>query len=137
MPLEEEKRVYLAGLARFNAGEFFEAHEVWEDAWNSTSGRRSGFYKGLIQMAVALEHYRRLNGLGARKVFASACRLWLTLPDEYLGLNLRAVEERMRAVLAEVLAAAPGSPVHLDTSRFFRLEWGYDPFENPRAEAED
>lgn len=132
MPLDEEREAYRRGLDHFNAGEFFEAHEVWEDAWNGTSGRRSDFYRGLIQMAVTLEHFRRLNGLGVRKVFASAARLWAPLPNEYMGLDLREFERRMRKALAEVLAAADGTPVRLDTRRFFRVDWIYDPFENPR-----
>lgn len=137
IPLAEEKRIYGSGLTHFNAGEFFEAHEVWEDAWNGTSGRRSDFYRGLIQMAVALEHYRRLNGLGVRKVFASALELWRPLPDVYMGLDLRQVERRMAEALSEVLAARDGGPVRLNPSRFFRIDWLYDPFDDPRVEAMD
>lgn len=137
IPLDEEKRLYLAGMARFNAGDFFEAHEIWEDAWNGTSGRRSEFYRGLIQMAVALEHYRRLNGLGVRKVFASARELWADLPEVYMGLDLRTFERQMRETLADVLAARDGESVTLDTSRFFSINWLYDPFDEPREEGED
>ncbi len=135
VPLDEEKRIYLAGLEQFNQGDFFEAHEVWEDAWNGTSGRRSEFYRGLIQMAVTFEHYRRLNGLGVRKVFASAKELWADLPDVYMGLNLRAFEARMEEALKEVLQGNAGDPVTLDGSVFFELTWAYDPFEDPREEA--
>src|SRR5207249_704088 len=135
--LEEERLIYEQGIAFFNAGQFFEAHEVWEDAWNGTSGRRSEFYRGLIQMAVALEHYRRLNGLGVRKVFASACELWAGLPHVYMGLDLPAFQQRMRECLSEVLAAADGARIHLDTSRFFQIAWVYDPFEAAREEAND
>ena len=135
--LAEEKRIFLAGLAQFNAGDFFEAHEIWEDAWNGTSGRRSEFYRGLIQMAVTLEHYRRLNGLGVRKVFASAKELWAPLPGVYMGFDLREIERQMSATLGEVLSAADGTAVKLDPSRFFTLEWRYDPFESPRDEQGD
>jgi len=132
--LDEEKGIYEGGLARFNDGNFFEAHEIWEDAWNGTSGPRSDFYRGLIQMAVALEHYRRRNGLGVRKVFASARQLWAPLPDVYMGLDLRAFEQRMQTALPDVLSAADGTPVEVDPSRFFTVEWVYDPFTDPREE---
>lgn len=135
MPLEEEKRVYLAGIQQFNQGQFFEAHEIWEDAWNGTSGRRSDFYRGLIQMAVALEHYRRLNALGVQKVFGSALELWASLPDRYMGLDLRGFEARMRRALAVPLAAEPGSLRSVDTSGFFQIVWDYDPFEDTRDDA--
>jgi predicted metal-dependent hydrolase len=137
MPLQEERTAYLNGLARFNAGDFFDAHEEWERAWKGTSGRRSDFYQGLIQMAVALEHYRRLNAAGARKVFARALRRWSAMPDVYMGLDLRDFERRMRAALTDLLAAPEGAPVRLDPSGFFRVDWLYDPFDNPRVEGDD
>ncbi|GMU23064.1 MAG: hypothetical protein AMXMBFR13_31470 [Phycisphaerae bacterium] len=137
IPLEEERAIYEAGLAHFNAGEFFEAHEAWEDAWNGTSGRRSDFYRGLIQMAVVWEHYRRRNGLGVRKVFATARQLWQDLPGVYMGLDLREFERKMATRLADVLAAPDGAPVSVDPGRFFSVEWQYDPFAEPREEAAD
>src|SRR4051794_21237480 len=48
-------RAYLRGLDLFNAGYFWEAHEVWEGLWKA-AGRRgpaADFLKGLIQFAVA------------------------------------------------------------------------------------
>ena len=50
---DEFDPLYLKGIAFFNACEFFEAHEVWEDLWKSYAGPLRLFYKGLIQAAVA------------------------------------------------------------------------------------
>lgn len=55
----------------FNAGEYFEAHEVWEDLWNEATGARHSFLQCLIQIAVALHHARKENFVGTRKLFAS------------------------------------------------------------------
>jgi len=137
IPLQEERRLFEQGIARFNARDFFEAHEVWEDAWNGTSGRRRVFYQGLIQMAVTLVHLQRLNRLGVVKVFERARARWADLPDVYMGLNLREFESRMEALLAKVLSARPGSPAEFDPSRFFTIRLEYDPFCEPRAEAAD
>lgn len=60
------------GCTHFNAGEYFEAHEVWEDLWNEASGARHAFLQGLIQVAVALHHAHNGNWSGTRKLFASA-----------------------------------------------------------------
>src|SRR3972149_5447816 len=60
---------YLMGMERFNAGEFFEAHEVWEDLWIEVNGEEKAFYQGLIQAAVALHHARADNPGGARKLY--------------------------------------------------------------------
>ncbi|MCA1581841.1 MAG: DUF309 domain-containing protein [Acidobacteria bacterium] len=42
------------GRALFNDGLFFEAHEVWEEAWLVETGARRRVLQGLIQIAAAL-----------------------------------------------------------------------------------
>ena len=41
----------LRGVALFNAGKFWEAHEAWEDAWREEEGDTRVFLQGLIQIA--------------------------------------------------------------------------------------
>jgi uncharacterized protein len=41
------------GCRRFDAGRFFDAHEVWEDAWRVASGDVRLLLQGLIQVAAA------------------------------------------------------------------------------------
>ena len=57
-------RVIELCIVHFNRHEFFEAHETWEDAWHMAWGIKHEFYQGMIQCAVALEHYRRSNPRG-------------------------------------------------------------------------
>ncbi len=134
---DDERALYERGIVHFNAHEFFEAHEVWEDAWNGTSGRRRIFYQGLIQMAVSLVHYQRQNRLGLVKVYARACDKWAPLPDVYMGLDLRAFEQRMRPIVSVAETAWPGQPLVVDRSLFFPIRLEYDPFAEPRAELGD
>jgi predicted metal-dependent hydrolase len=50
--LPEETRAAIAAGARlFDAGRFFDAHEVWEDAWRAEAGARKLALQGLIQIA--------------------------------------------------------------------------------------
>ena len=48
---------YLQGIELFNRGEFFEAHHQWEEVWLDDKGPSNEFYKGLIQVAIALHHF--------------------------------------------------------------------------------
>ncbi len=50
---------YLAWFGHFNAGEYYEAHEVLEVLWLRTSSGNRNFFKGLIQVAGAFVHLRR------------------------------------------------------------------------------
>lgn len=60
------------GAALFDAGEWFEAHEVWESLWKTLSGPDKERVQGLIQLAVALEHDRRGNAVGAQRTLDRA-----------------------------------------------------------------
>lgn len=85
---EEYPPQYLEGWRLFNAEEFFEAHEIWEDLWSETPDQRKKFYQGLIQSAVALLHFGNGNLGGAKKVYLS-CRKYLEpYQPSYEGLDV-------------------------------------------------
>ncbi len=50
-PLTREKLV--AGIALFNGGAWWHAHEAWEDAWNEEDGTTRLWLQALIQLAAA------------------------------------------------------------------------------------
>jgi len=80
------------GLARFAAGEWFEAHEVLELLWRPLpKGPDRHFVQGLIQLAVALEHWRRGNPRGARGQWDKARGHLAGLPDVYARVHLAAL----------------------------------------------
>jgi predicted metal-dependent hydrolase len=61
---------YLAGIERFNCGEFWEAHEVWEDLWIREETELKLFYQGLIQVAGAFHHFGHANWAGMKSLLA-------------------------------------------------------------------
>jgi uncharacterized protein len=67
---EEYEPLYLAGIDHFNRGDYFEAHEVWEDLWHDCPAADRLFYQSLIQAAVALYHSANGNRVGAERLFA-------------------------------------------------------------------
>jgi predicted metal-dependent hydrolase len=106
MTSQDYEPEYVAGIEHFNAHEFFEAHEVWEDIWARTSGRDQLFYKGLIHAAVALHHFGNTNLRGARKVWGS-CRQYLSpYAPKHLGLDVDSFLAQMRQCFAGLEALA-------------------------------
>lgn len=97
--------LYLQGVAYFNACEFFEAHEVWEDLWKNYSGDLRLFYKGLIQAAVALHHFGNGNIRGARKVYRSSRGYLAAYRPVCMGLDLEGFLARFDECFAEVHAS--------------------------------
>ena len=63
---------FYEGLKHFNAGDFYEAHEVWEDLWKDLTGPERTFYQGLVQAAVACHHYLRKSWSGMESLYLSA-----------------------------------------------------------------
>ena len=47
------------GRAAFNRGEYFGAHELWEDVWHGLVGDERIVVQGLIQIAAGLHHLQQ------------------------------------------------------------------------------
>ena len=137
MNLDLERKLYYEGIQLFNGHEFFEAHETWEDVWHMATGPRGSFYQGLIQCAVALEHYLRSNPRGVASLFKSYNTKFTNLPDPFMGLHWKTFLEAMHDTLRPVLEADPipeRGQIEFDPSRAPKIALAYDPFETGEAE---
>ncbi len=104
---------YVGYFACFNAGDYYEAHDVLEHLWLRGCGEEHAFYKGLIQIAGAFVHLRkqylrpehpkdgrrlrpavRLFELGERNVAPYGPR--------HLGLDVAALVALCRATAGEI-----------------------------------
>ena len=92
----------------FNAGEYFECHEVLEEAWLRAAEPRKTFLKGLIHAAVALHHYSRGNSHGARVKYGSATRYLAAYQPQHAGVDLCALQAQMDEFVAPLLAQERG-----------------------------
>lgn len=79
------------GVELFNAGEFFEAHEVLEDVWRAAPAPEKKFLQGLIQIAVAFVHYQRGNFVGAMSLSARGSRNLSHYDAQFGGLMVAAL----------------------------------------------
>src|SRR5271166_3825731 len=97
---------YLAGILKFNEGDFFEAHELWEDLWSEGHGDARRFYQGLIQAAVGLCHYCNGNLNGAVKLYHSARDYMQPCRPHFLGLDVADFWRQMEHCFAPILQAS-------------------------------
>src|SRR5512138_3390464 len=92
----------VAGLELFNRGEYFEAHELLEEAWREEPGPVRELYRGILQISVAYYHLLRGNYTGASKMFVRS-RTWLSpFPDRCRGIDLALFREDYRKVEDQV-----------------------------------
>jgi predicted metal-dependent hydrolase len=98
LPAAERATALGAGLAAYERGDFFEAHELLEPAWmGSDDPAERALLQGLIKLAAAYVHAVRGNPVGIAK-------------------NLRGARDRLTEAEAERLAARR-PPVWLDGER--------------------
>jgi predicted metal-dependent hydrolase len=100
---------YETGIALFNRGEYFEAHEVWEELWMECAASERRFVQALIQAAVALHHFERGNHTGAARLCRSGRAYMEPFRPLHRGLGVDGFWRQMEAHLAPALAASTGS----------------------------
>jgi uncharacterized protein len=102
---------YHRGIQLFNARQFFDAHEVWEDVWRDSQGLERRFLQGLIQSAVAFHHYSTGNLTGARSLMERGRKNLAACPEHFGGITLSALLQAL-AHWQEALASGDTPPPH-------------------------
>lgn len=106
-----ESRTHLLeeGRSAFNAGDFFLAHERWEEVWRQAAGEDRVWLQGLIQLAAGLHQLARDRPRPASNLLARAVAKLAGAPDRLDGLDLDAAR-RGAARTIEAIARGQRAP---------------------------
>ena len=107
---KDVRDLWVEGIALFNAGRFFDCHEVWEEVWKRARGADKLFYQGMIQAAVAILHAERGNPRGARSTWNKARAKLESFPTEHMGIALGELRVEVDAFVTSVLAGDALAP---------------------------
>lgn len=117
----------LRGLAEFNAGEHFQAHDTWEYLWGQERYPYRLFYQGLVKVAAALVHLGRGNPTGAVRLAHSGWQILEPFGSECLGVDVAALRGDVER-LVETLVGKEGTPDAPLTEKLprirYRESWG-------------
>jgi hypothetical protein len=92
------------GLEEFNRGEYFQAHETLEEAWNEDQTPGRELYRAILQVAVAYLQIERGNYNGAMKMFLRL-RQWITpFPDVCRGVDVARLNADAQRVYDQLIA---------------------------------
>ncbi|MBP7998588.1 MAG: DUF309 domain-containing protein [Chloroflexi bacterium] len=120
-PLSDHART---GLHLFNQGEYFEAHEALEHAWNEDTSPARECYRAILQIAVAYLQIQRGNYNGAVKMFLRV-RQWLDpLPDTCHGLDLAQLRADAQVVETTLLTLGKERLNEFDSALFKPIRLG-------------
>ncbi|HLM75673.1 MAG TPA: DUF309 domain-containing protein, partial [Polyangiaceae bacterium] len=108
-PAAQRETTFQRGLLAYRAGQHYEAHEIWEELWESEeSDDHRRFLQALIQVASAV--HKLLHDVGPRgslRLLERAYGKLEGLPDRYGGIaldRLRAGIQRARVEFERLIA---------------------------------
>lgn len=93
----------IRGLEEFNRGQYFEAHEYLEEAWNEDQSEARELYRAVLQVAVAYMQIQRGNYNGAVKMFLRMRQWFNVLPDTCRGVNVAQLRKDANEVYSQVI----------------------------------
>ena len=111
------------GLRLFNMGEYFEAHEALEDAWNAEPGKVRELYRGILQIAVVYLHITRRNYNGAVKVYLRSQRWVRDWPDICRGIHVEELRRNAETAITEVRRLGIERIAEFDNSLLKQVVW--------------
>ena len=112
----------LHGIELFNQGHYFEAHEALENAWRAEPGPIRSLYQGILQAAVCYLHITRNNHEGAVKMYGRCMKLLEPLPAICQGVNVEALRQDLKQVIAEVERLGDGNLAQFNRQLFRKVQ---------------
>ena len=92
------------GIELFNAGEFYECHEVLEDIWRPSLGAERFFLQALIHFAVGFYHHQQGNRIGAELQLRKALSKLAGYLPAFQGVNTAKLYREGQAALETISA---------------------------------
>jgi hypothetical protein len=113
-PLAQVPDLIAEGAARYNAGEFWHAHESWEKAWHALRGAgqqdAADFVQALIWVTASFENLQRGKPAGFRAQLAKAVRQLRALAGRGAELGIED-EAGFVAALDQIARAAESAKI--------------------------
>ena len=91
-------------IAKFDAGEYYEQHDLLEALWMETDSPVRQLYQAILQVGIAYYQLEQGNRRGAIKMLSRALRWIDYLPASCQGVDvrqLRANAETLRTILLQ------------------------------------
>lgn len=102
------------GLACYQRGEYFEAHEHWEAVWLTLEEPEKSFLQALIQVTAAFHHLAGGNRTGAASLLKRARRRLERCPKCFGGIAvaplLGEISDWLRSIENHAALAFPPHP---------------------------
>lgn len=92
----------LEGVKKFNAGEYYSQHDLFEEQWVKTESPVRDLYRAVLQVGVAYYQIERGNYRGALKMLQRSVQWLLVLPEVCQGIDVAQLRQDSFNVRAEL-----------------------------------
>jgi uncharacterized protein len=121
--MEPAPRRLRVGVHLFNAGEFFECHEVLEELWRDEPGPIRELYQGILQVGVGFYHLGRANHRGAVNLLGYGIARLERVPPDAQGLDVRALLVQAARCRERLVELGPHRLDAFDTATIPKIHW--------------
>ncbi len=104
---DEPNDLVRLGVALFNQGRYYEAHDALEEAWFADKRPCRDLYQGLLQLGIALHHIEQDNYRGADKMLLRATSKFQKLPTQCQGMDVVRLLDHSRTLRQTLLSLGP------------------------------
>ena len=110
------------GIALFNSGKFWEAHEAWEEIWKNHPEDGRFFIQGLIQLAAAYHQLGKKVYRGVLIHLKQAQERLKLFPSDFLGIDVSPILQVIDDSLAAIEARPSLAEVDWATVKIARIQ---------------
>jgi len=96
--LQKVEELFQEGLTYFKSGEYFEAHESWEELWSDFYLKDRRFVQGLIQLSVSFVHLENNNLKGAKSLLNKSREKFIEFDSSQRGINIKKLLKEINEV---------------------------------------
>ena len=90
------------GIKLFNDGNYFEAHDYFEEMWADNRTEKKDFFQGLVQISVGTYHFSSENFEGALSQYSRGLEKLEKYPDDFENINLLKFRQDLKYFLKEI-----------------------------------
>jgi len=90
--------LFQEGLKHYRAGNYFEAHESWEELWSDYYLMDRKFIQGLIQLSVSFVHMENGNIKGAKSLLNKSIEKFVEFRGVHRGIDVNNLLDQINRV---------------------------------------
>jgi hypothetical protein len=122
---EELPELAKEAVRQFNAGEYYQQHDLFEALWMKTASPVRDLYRAVLQVGIAYYQIERGNYRGALKILQRSVQWLIILPNECQGIDVKQLREDSFRVRAELERLGEARFIEFDTKLLHNIKMLY------------